>query len=106
MIGIPYRVTRSYARTAPAFFSQCGSLYVFLIRWPASGSTHSGSILAFTRAQSREVSTSSADITQRGGFLNSPDPGKTANRAPRAPPYSRFSTSYRPRCESRPESSD
>ena len=31
------------------------------------------------------VSTSSAAITYSGGFLNSADPGKIANRVPRAP---------------------
>ena len=50
-------------------------------------------IRATTRPHSREVSTSSPAITQRGGFLNRADPGQGANRAPRAPAYSRFSGS-------------
>jgi hypothetical protein len=41
-------------------------------------------------------------MTQRGDFLNSDEPGKTAKRALRAPMYSRFSVSYMPMCESSP----
>ena len=61
---------------------------------------------ALTRAHSREVSTSSADITQRGGFLNSAEPGKIANLALRAPRYSFLSVSFSPMCDSRPASSE
>lgn len=77
-----------------------------LIRCCASGSTHSGSTLALTRAHSREVSTSSADIRNFGCFLNSAEPGKTANFADRAPRYSFLSVSFRPMCESSPASSE
>ena len=84
-IGSPYRVTFSYAMTAACFISQCGSEYERFTRCLASGSTHSGSMRAFTRAHSLLVSTSSADMSQRGFFLNSTDPGKMANRPPRAP---------------------
>ena len=68
------------------------------------------------RAHSREVSTSSPAMTNAGDFPFSPEPGKIANRAPRAPRYSRgpgrlprpfsFSrSSSTPMWESRPESS-
>lgn len=43
---------------------------------------------ALTRAHRRDVSTSSADITKRGGFLKRAEPGKIANLALRAPTYS------------------
>lgn len=69
------------------------------------GSTHSGSILALTRAQRRDVSTSSADMTKRGVFLKRAEPGKIANLALRAPRYSFFApsfTSFMPMCESSP----
>ncbi|AQZ69995.1 hypothetical protein BKM31_58700 [[Actinomadura] parvosata subsp. kistnae] len=87
-----------------------------LTRCWASGSTQSGSILALTRAQRREVSTSSADMIHCGCFLASAEPGKMAKRALRAPRYSwmgrrpsapRFSmTSLTPMCDSSPTSSD
>lgn len=77
-----------------------------LTRCWASGSIHSGSIFALTLAHSREVSTSSADMIQRGGFLKSAEPGKTANFALRAPRYSFFSVSFSPMCDSSPASSD
>ncbi len=60
-----------------------------MTRWAASGSTHWGWMRAAVRPHSREVSTSSAAITQAGCFFASDDPGKIANRAPRAPVYSR-----------------
>ncbi len=44
-----------------------------------------GWMRATVRAHSREVSTSSAAITQSGGFLASAEPGKMAKRALRAP---------------------
>jgi hypothetical protein len=56
---------------------QCGSEYVRLTRCPASGSIHSGWIRATVRANSREVSTSSAAITQRGRFFASGEPGRS-----------------------------
>ncbi len=82
----------------------------------ASGSTQSGSILALTRAHSREVSTSSADITHWGCFLASVEPGKMAKRALRAPMYSWMGlrpsagrclsmTSLTPMCDRSPTSS-
>ena len=43
---------------------------------------------ALTRANRREVSTSSAAITHAGCLAYSADPGKIANLAPRAPRYS------------------
>ena len=103
-IGTPCSVTRSTA-TAPARLrDQCGSEYVRLTRCPASGSIHSGWIFATVRAHSREVSTSSAAITQRGGFFASGEPGKIMNLAPRAPRNSRVSASRRPTWLSRPDS--
>ena len=75
-----------------------------LTRCPASGSIHSGWIFATVRANSRDVSTSSAAITQRGFFLASGEPGKIMKWAPRAPRYSRVSPSRRPIWESRPDS--
>ena len=84
-MSTPNRVTFSYAAAAPELFDQCGSLIRRLARSPASGSAHSGSIAATVRANRRLVSTSSAAMTAVGGFLRSPEPGKIANRAPRAP---------------------
>ncbi|SLH55143.1 Uncharacterised protein [Mycobacteroides abscessus subsp. abscessus] len=77
-----------------------------LTRFPASRSAHSGSTRATIRPHSREVSTSSAAITQRGGFFASEEPGKIMNFAPRAPRYSRVSASRTPRWESMPASRD
>ena len=54
------------------------------IRCSASGSTQRGSIRAAVRPHSRDVSTSSATITQLGWPLT-PLPGQSAKRAPRAP---------------------
>ena len=62
---------------------------VRLTRCPASGSTQRGSIRAAVRPHSRDVSTSSATITQPAGAAPAPSPGKSAKRAPRAPRYSR-----------------
>ncbi len=43
-------------------------------------------------------------MIQRGGFLKSAEPGKTANFALRAPRYSFLaSVSFNPMCESKPE---
>ena len=89
-------MTRSVATAAARLRDQCGSEYVRLTRCPASGSIHSGSIRATVRANSREVSTSSAAITQRGGFRASGEPGKIMNLAPRAPRYSRRPRPPRP----------
>ena len=58
------------------------------------------------RAHSREVSTSSAETIQSGDFLNSAEPGKIANRVPRAPRYSRVRSSRTPMLLSSPESRD
>ena len=84
-IGSPYTVTRSVATTAARFGSHRGSLYVRRTRCSASGSTHSGSMRATSRPHSREVSTSSAAITQGGCLRASDEPGKIPNRALRAP---------------------
>ena len=70
-------------------------------------SAHSGSIFALTRAHSRDVSTSSAAITNCGGFLNRPEPGKIANLVPRAPRYwCWLAGSFMPRWDSRPDISE
>ena len=61
---------------------------------------------AAVRPQSREVSTSSAAITQSGCFLASDDPGKMANRDWRAPRYSRVSRFFCPMWDSNPASSE
>ena len=105
-IGSPKSSTFSYAITAPDLADQCGSEYDRLSRCSARGSTHSGSMRPRSRPQSRDVSTSSPAITQRGGLLNSAEPGQAANRPPRAPAYSRFSGSHMPMCESSPASSE
>ena len=89
---------------------------------PRAASAQAGSIAATVRAKSRQVSTSSAAMTAVGRFLRSPEPGKIAKRAPRAPRYSpprgsaRFCaarsalvragavrSSRMPMCESRPD---
>ena len=67
---------------------QCGSEYERFARGPASSSAHSGLIEATSRAHSRLVSTSSAAMTNAGGFFDSALPGLIANRNPRAPTYS------------------
>ena len=106
--------------TAARLVDQCGSEYCLFTRSPASFSAHSGWIAATWRAHRREVSTSSPAMTNAGDLPFSPEPGKIANRAPRAPRYSRgpgrlplprapgagfsFSSST-PMWESRPESS-
>ena len=61
--------------TCAAFCSQCGSPWLRLHSAPAACSSHAGSILATVRANSCEVSTSSAAITHGGGFRASPDDG-------------------------------
>lgn len=58
---------------------------------------------AAVRPHSREVSTSSATITQVGCFLASADPGKMAKRALRAP-WIGAGPSLRPMWESSPDS--
>ncbi len=72
---MPYSVARSSATTSAAFFSQCGSSSWVLIRWPAIGGSHCGSMLARPRPYSREVSTNSAATIQRPGFLDRCAPG-------------------------------
>src|SRR3954447_6861949 len=62
-------VTRSVATTAPRLGSHRGSLYVRRTRCSASGSTHSGSMRATSRAHSRDVSTSSGATTHARGRL-------------------------------------
>ena len=73
------------ATTDPRFADQRGSEYVRRRRCPASGSIHFGSMRATVRPHNRDVSTSSPAITQSGVRRASADPGKIANRAPRAP---------------------
>ncbi len=80
-------MARSSATTCPAFFSQCGSLHDFFSRWLPTLSIHAGSMPATVRANSREVSTSSAAISQRPAFFASGEPGQTWNLMPRAPEY-------------------
>ena len=84
-IGTPNSVTFSSATAEPWRRSQRGSLKVRFASGPASCSAHAGSIAAFVRANSRLVSTSSALMSAAGGFFASADPGKTTNRAFRAP---------------------
>src|SRR5690606_11307828 len=84
-IGAPYSSTFSVAIAAPRLVDQCGSEYVRRARSPARSSAHSGWMRATSRAHSRDVSTSSPAMIHAGGFLLSGEPGKIANRAPRAP---------------------
>ncbi len=108
-------MTRSWAITWARFFDQCGSEYVRRTRCRPILSAHSGSMAAFWRPHSRDVSTSSPAITKSGCFLASPEPGKIANFAPRAPRYSWIGrlpvplaacsrSSLEPICESSPDS--
>ena len=86
-------------RPRPACVDQCGSRYVRLTRCSASGSTHSGSIRATVRAHSREVSTSSAAITQSRRLLaRAASRGRSRTAPPRAPRYSRVSALAQARC--------
>src|SRR5690606_13382849 len=87
-LGTPYSSTFSVAIAAPRLVDQCGSEYVRRARSPARSSAHSGWMRATSRAHSRAVSTSSPAMIHAGGFLLSGEPGKIANRAPRAPVYS------------------
>ena len=80
----PYRVTRSRTIAAPFATDQNGSEYERLSRPRAAGSTHSGRMRATVRANRREVSTSSAVITQAGCPLT-PEPGQIVKCVPRAP---------------------
>ena len=76
-------------------------------RWAPSCSAHSGWMRATVRAHRRLVSTSSAAITHRGGFLASAEPGAMAKRASRAPEVlARARGRARPMCDSRPASSE
>ena len=58
------------------------------------------------RAQSREVSTSSAAMTHSVFLRDSAEPGNTENRVPRAPTYSRLRSSQEPTWPSSPDSSE
>ena len=71
--------------TWACFCSQCGSPWLRRHSGPAAASSHAGSIRATQRANSCEVSTSSAAITQGGGLRASADDGWIANRVWRAP---------------------
>ena len=89
--------------TAPARrSSHHGSPYERRTRCGANCSAHSGSTPATTRPHSRDVSTSSAAITQRGRAFAVTEPGEIMNFDPCAPRYSRLVPSRVPRWLSRP----
>jgi hypothetical protein len=95
-IGRPYSVTCSRAMTCPCFCSQCGSPWLRRHSAPAALSSHAGSMRATHRANSCDVSTSSAAITHGAGLRASPDDGWIAKRVCRAPMYTRASGLHMP----------